>query len=104
MGVRARKARRMKRVIERWKASGEGAAAFAKRARVSVSTLWYWRQRIGGEPEPGPTLVPLQVVADDAEQGMVRFELVFGDGRRLLIPAEVTSEALERVVRVVSSC
>src|SRR5688500_15961731 len=104
MGVRAQKARRMKRLITEWESSGESAGRFAKRASVGVSTLWDWKRRLSESRAlaPAPSLVPLQVLGEARE--VDRFELVLTDGRRLLIPAAVTSESLERVLRVVSSC
>ena len=104
MGKQERRARRRERLIERWEASGESAARFARRARVSVATLWYWKRR-AGEKAVKQKLVPVQLFTEPAEgREAPRVELVLVDGRRLLIPSDVPTDGLVSILRALSTC
>jgi transposase-like protein len=102
MDKRERKARRRQRLIERWQASGESAERFARRAGVSVATLWYWKRRCREEKGP-PGLVPVQLIGEGAGSEAL-LELLLGNGRRLLIRGEVPMPALVNVLRALATC
>lgn len=102
MGRREKKRREMARLIERWRASGLSACAFAEEARVPEARLWYWKRRVGvGEV---PAFVPVQVVPDDQAQEGAVFELTLGDGRRLRVPPALAGRPLRQLLTTLRSC
>ena len=102
MGRREAKRREMAKLVARWKASGKSAAVFAREAGMPESRLWYWQRRIGSE-EP-PSFVPVRVVPEEPPAAGPSFELTFGDGRRLLIPPELTGRSLRQVLLALRAC
>ena len=58
---------RARRLVGEWKASGLSMRAFAKRERVSVSSLYRWRERFGREPEFVPVVVRPTVIETSSE-------------------------------------
>jgi hypothetical protein len=97
--------RAMQRLLGRWERSGLTLAAFARRAGIAPGTLAWWRHTLrAGErtsakgkflelpvlrPLPGPRPAPGP------------FEVVFGDGMRVRVPAVFDAEALARLLAVV---
>ena len=103
MGKREEKRRQMAALVERWHAGGLTAEAFAKREKVPVSRLWYWKRRIG-RAIAAPAFVPLQILPDTRPEPAPAFELSFADGRRLVIPAALTGRPLRQVLSILRSC
>ena len=103
MGKRERKRQKMGELMERWSASGLSAREFAKESRVPEAQLWYWKKRATTEATP-PAFVPVQILPDERSVAGPCFELTFGDGRRLLIPAALTGLPLRRVLSALRSC
>ena len=52
-----------RRVIDAWRASGETVAAFARREGLVPQRVYWWRDRIGAEPLPAASLLPVVVRA-----------------------------------------
>lgn len=102
MGKREAKRREMAKLMTRWKASGRSAAAFAREAGMPESRLWYWKRRLGtGDP---PSFVPVRIVPEETPATMASFELVLGDGRRLLIPPTLTGRPLRQLLSALRAC
>jgi hypothetical protein len=102
VGKREAKRREMAKVVSRWKASGKSAAVFAREAGMPESRLWYWQRRIGSQE--APAFVPVRVVPDEALAARPSFELTFGDGRRLVIPPELTGRPLRQLLSALRTC
>jgi transposase len=98
--------------VRRWRRSGLTAGEFADSIGVKAGTLRYWASRLGRQqhaaptPKTAPTAaeVPvrppfIELIAGAAEDP--RFELEFGNGRRLRIPPGFDAATLERLLRVV---
>ena len=102
MGKREAKRREMAKLMTRWRASGKSAAAFAREAGMPESRLWYWKRRMGAAEVPA--FVPVQIVADAASPAAACFELTFGDGRRLVIPATLTGRPLRQLLSALRAC
>lgn len=104
MGKRERNAGRMRELVARWRESGQPARRFAQAAGVSVGRLWYWRKRTEQQRQ-ATGFVPVRLVSDGATQGGGDgFELDLGDGRRLRIPPEFSSESLRRLLSALQTC
>ena len=105
---------RWTRLVRRWRRSGQRAREFSESAGVNAGTLTYWawrlkregdgqdqrpvkrRRRSSGTPTRERSFVEL--IVDRHEDG--RFELEFGDGQRLRIPAGFDTVALGRLLTV----
>lgn len=94
--------------VRRWRRSGQTAQEFAESIGVKPGTLTHWAWQLGRERRkrrrsgPQPLAAParfVEVIAGAVEGE--RFELEFGNGRRLRIPSSFEAGALERLVRVV---
>ena len=103
MGKREQKRREMAGLVQRWRASGLTAEAFAKREKVAVARLWYWNKRIRTPVVP-PAFLPLQILPDGRPETTPCFELAFADGRRLVIPAALTGRPLRQLLSALRSC
>lgn len=102
MGKREAKRREMAKLMRRWSASGKSAGAFAREAGMPESRLWYWKRRIGAAEVPA--FVPVQIVGEEKPPGAASFELMFGDGRRLLIPSTLTGRPLRQLLSALRAC
>ena len=94
-------------LARRWRDSGRRARAFAQEQGVTPWTLYYWRQRLANPDRPirrrrrsrrRVTLAPVHVVASDGSSG--ELEVVLAGGDRVRVPADVSAEALRRVIQV----
>jgi transposase-like protein len=88
--IRKRTPAQMRRLVIRWRASGESGARFARRHQVSPWTFWYWCRKLAGESPSGatreptpPAFVPVHVAAADGHAPLV--EIVFTGGERLSV-------------------
>ena len=104
MGKREQKRRQMAELMERWQASGLTADAFAKREKVPVSRLWYWKRRTGRATTAPTAFVPVRILQDEPRETAPTFELTFADGRRLVIPAALTGRPLRQLLTILRSC
>jgi hypothetical protein len=102
MGKREAKRREMTKLVSRWRASGRSAAVFSKETGIPESRLWYWARR-AGRTEP-PAFVPVRMIAEESAATAASFELLLGDGRRLLIPAALTGRPLRQVLSALRTC
>jgi transposase-like protein len=104
-GLTAR-GRAMQRVLARWERSGLTLAEFARRAGVPPGTLGWWRHALrASERTPGdgrflelPVRSPL---AEAPRPALATFEVVFGDGTVVRVPAGFDAEALDRLLALV---
>jgi hypothetical protein len=94
---------RMRRVIERWRASGKSKASFVRAQGLSRGKLEYWVRRLG-EPTSrrrrgrgeGLSLIPVQVT--DCERERAEIEIVLSNGDRVRVRADVPAEAVRGVI------
>jgi transposase-like protein len=82
-----------RKLIARQASAGVSVSELCRQADVSVSSFYYWRQRLqpSRAEAPGPTLVPVRIVADavprelrDGKDGTI--------GRRLHDSQQITIE------------
>ncbi len=104
-GLTAR-GRAMQRLLARWERSGLTLAEFARRAGMSAGTLGWWRHvQRAGERTPGDGRfleLPVQSARAEAPRpGPTIFEVVFGDGTVVRVPAAFDAEALDRLLALV---
>lgn len=62
-------------VIERWRASGQSAAAFAAQHGISATRLSYWSKQLGLEENESPQFVPVVVPAEPSVAHAVEIEV-----------------------------
>ena len=105
--IRKRTPAQMRRLVIRWRASGESGSQFARRHHVSPWAFWYWCRKLAGEPpseatrQPTPpTFVPVRVTAADVDAPVV--EIVFTGGERLSMRG-ASPEFVRTVVTVLRS-
>ena len=104
MSRREEKRRAMGRLVRRWEDSGMSCAQFARQEGISTSQLRYW---VGVESQSTamvPSFVPVQILPEESPAATACFELILGDGRRLMIPAELTGRVLRDLLVTLSSC
>lgn len=104
MSRREEKRKAMGKLVRRWKDSGLSCAQFARQESIPMSRFRYW---VGQEPRSSalvPSFVPVHIVSDDRSATWPCFELIFGDGRRLMIPAELTGRPLRDLLVTLGSC
>ncbi len=104
-GLTAR-GRAMQRLLARWERSGLTLAEFARRAGMPAGTLGWWRHTLrGGERTPGGgrflELPMRSALAEAPSSAPATFEVVFGDGTMVRVPAAFDVEALARLLALV---
>jgi hypothetical protein len=103
-GLTAR-GRAMRRVLTRWERSGLTLAEFARRAGMRPGTLGWWRHALrAGERTPGRgrfVEVPVPSVLAAVPVAPPPFEVVFGDGTVVRVPAVFDAVAFERLLALV---
>lgn len=102
MGKREAKRGEMVKLVSRWRASGKSAGVFAREAGIPESRLWYWARRASARELPA--FVPVRVIPEESAATGASFELLLGDGRRLLIPAALTGRPLRQVLSALRAC
>jgi len=95
----------MRAVVERWRRSGESAAAFCRRRGLRPQKLSYWK-RVLGEAGPivkrggggrrAPGFVPVRLVGADAVASGL--EVVLVNGERVVVGEGVSRELLREVL------
>jgi hypothetical protein len=88
-----------------WRESGAPARVFAQEHGVTTWTLYYWRQRMPRQERPGRRprrmrLAPVHVVGTPEDRGHDDLEIVLASGDRVRVSAQVSGEALRRVIEV----
>lgn len=93
---------RMARLVERWRASGESQASFARRHHIPGWTFWYWCRKLSDTAPPSDaeaslpaTFVPVRL-ASGAPSPVI--EIVLNGGERLHIGAGASLELVQAVV------
>ena len=100
--ARANGREEMRRLIERWRASGETKAAFTRANGVSRGKLEYWVRRLAeGDLEVAgrPRLVPVRVVGAHGDAVAPPIEIVLASGDVVRATSDVSAEALAAVIR-----
>jgi hypothetical protein len=95
----------MKRLVRKWRASGQTKAEFVRAHGVSRGKLEYWVRRLdgrGGRRQEPLSLIPVQVT-DTASGPAGEIEILLASGDRLRVSPEVPVEALRRVIDVLRS-
>lgn len=89
---------RMQQLVDRWRASGESGAGFARRHGIPAWTFWYWcrKQLRGRTAVPAPSFAPVHVTGDGAV-----VEIVWPDGPRVQVRAGASAEVVHAVVAAV---
>ncbi len=80
-------------------------AVFAKRHRLSVSTLQFWlaRRRREASVKRSPSrFVPVSVAIAGEAAAATSLDLEFGADRRLRIPSDIDPEVLSRLLPVIT--
>ena len=96
-----RTAAQMRRLVGRWRASGESGARFARRQGIPAWTFWYWCRKLAADrpvdsSAPAPaTFVPVRV-APESELPVI--EVVFRSGERLHVRAGAPPEVVRTVL------
>lgn len=108
------RSKEMRRVLSRWRRSGQSLRRFGLDEGISYNTLQYWRRKLEGtgpsRPRRGPgampEFVPVDVIAE-AKLGVpsgVGFEVHLHSGHRIQVPVGFAAEELRRLVAVLASC
>lgn len=101
-------------LVRRWRRSGQTGREFAEATGVNAGTLAHWAWRLKREGKGGAARTPkrrprsvrvpapegrfVELIVDGPADG--RFELEFGDGRRVRIPVGFDAAALGRLLAV----
>jgi len=105
--------------IEQLKASGLTAKEFAAQAGVNLNTLQSWKWRLTADARrslasgipPGTPADFVEVLHPDiaararvaTQEGVESFELLFGNGLRLRVPARFDAASLQRLLATLES-
>ena len=84
----------MRRVVEQFGASGLTRREFCRQRGMPVTTLDYWRQRVGRKPR----LVRVEVAR--AEEAAQSFTLRLANGRAIDSSFPFSDEELARLIRL----
>lgn len=95
---------KMLELARAWQESGAPARRFAQEHGVTTWALYYWRQRVprqaGSARRPRRIrLAPVQVVGTP-DDGAHDLEIVLASGDRVRVSAQVSGDALRRVIEV----
>lgn len=93
----SKRASEMQRIVEEFRASGLTRREFAHQRRVAVTTLDYWRQRIGSKPR----LLKVEVMGTEATGQS--FTLRLANGRAIESSFPLAEQELARLIRIVES-
>lgn len=89
--------------FSRWQASGLTVEEFCRRDRVTASTFYYWRQRVGVADDTARSsrgFVPVEIVDDRPHMTSgVACEFMIGE-LVCRVPRDADDELLRRLVRV----
>ena len=93
----SKRALEMQRIVEEFRVSGLTRREFAQQRRVAVTTLDYWRQRIGSKPRL------LKVEVERAETAAQSFTLRLANGRAIESSFPLAEQELARLIRIAES-
>lgn len=91
-----------RRLVARWRASGQSVRNFATKHGVGISTFYEWSRRFPNTDETGFTEVEI-VQRPDHSNATSGIELELA-GVVVRVGANVQSDALRRVLEVLRSC
>jgi hypothetical protein len=96
---------KMLELARAWQESGAPARHFAQEHGVTTWTLYYWRQRVARQVRAARRprrmrLAPVHVVGTPDGRGYDDLEIVLASGDRVRVSAQVSEEALRRVIEV----
>lgn len=96
----------MKKVLSRWRRSGQSLRQFADEQEISYSTLLYWKakspMKVSGSA--APDLVPVDVVSDRPAKSDMVFEVRCGNGLSVQVRSGFDESEFRRLLQVVASC
>ena len=87
----------MRRIVDEFRASEQTRRDFARHRGIPVTTLDYWRQRIGGKPRL------LKVEVARAEPAVQSFTLHLANGRAIESSFPLAEKELARLIRIAES-
>jgi transposase len=99
-----------RRIVEESLQEGASIAEVARRHDLNANLLFTWRRKLGVEPilQKDPMeIVPVTIARGSAAEGHCpeaggRMEIVLSEGDRILVGADVETEALTRVLKALS--
>ena len=99
-----------RRIVEESFLEGTSIAEVARRHELNANLLFTWRRKMGIErtEQPGPMpIVPVTIAAASLAEGRCptaggRMEIVFSEGDRIIVWADVEAGALTRVLKALS--
>lgn len=94
MGKPSERAAEMRKLLQKFPASGQSRREFCARHGLPLSTLDYWRRQLRTEPR----LVKVEVAQPEA--GWHGFRLVLANGRSIESSWRYVEEELARLIRV----
>ena len=97
MGKASKRASEMRRIVDEFRASEQTRRDFARQRGIPVTTLDYWRQRIGGKPRL------LKVEVARAEPAGQSFTLHLANGRAIESSFPLGEKELARLIRIAES-
>lgn len=98
--------------VDRWKDSGLTAKEFAAETGINAGTLQFWSYKLKrGETRPArrrttsnaSAIVSSIVEVRSAAAVETRFEIEFGNGRRLRVPGVYESSALKALLAILEA-
>jgi hypothetical protein len=99
-------------IIERWRASGLTARAFAEEAGVAVASLYLWRKQLGSgvkqadstaiSLKPSAAFSEIRVASTPSQSG--RIEILARNGRVVRVDGDVSAQTLRNVLMAVEQC
>jgi hypothetical protein len=102
--TRADNRKRMRRLVEEWRSSGESAAAFARRHGLSGFKFQYWRDVVkgmrGGQRSFDSSFAPVRLLDTSPTEGATALEIRLASGDVIRCGREVPIESLSAVVRI----
>jgi transposase len=99
-----------RRIVEESLLEGASIAEVARRHALNANLLFTWRRKMGVEPteQPGPipilpvTIAPGSVAEGHCPTAVGQMEIVFSEGDRIIVWADVETAALARVLKALS--
>lgn len=104
MSRRENKRKVMGRLVKQWQESGLSCAQFARQVGIPTSQFRYWVGLESRSLALSPGFIPIQIFADERFEASPCFELTLADGRRLVIPPELTGAPLRELLVTLGSC
>ena len=86
--------------IERWRDSGLTVRAFCDCHHLAEASFYAWRRQLQQRAAATPTLIPVQVVADEVLGGRNGIEVILADGRCLRVAPGFDPVTLRQVLAV----